>query len=204
MSGDASAAERIYRLLLRAYPAAFRAAYGREMLMLFRDRLREVADADGGVRFWVEMFWDVARSAPALRLEALRARRDADIPTEGGTMKTMAILAVLIGAFETVNSLAEGWAGGVVNRDAYSLTAGALGAAAGLVLLAAGVAMLLRSRRAATLARGAAVACVAVFAIVAVAAPRLSLLATILGIAFPIALLIFLRRGGGKAVPMTA
>lgn len=204
MSGDASAAERIYRLLLRAYPAAFRAAYGREMLMLFRDRLREVADADGGVRFWVEMFWDVARSAPALRLEALRARRDADIPTEGGTMKTMAILAVLIGAFETVNSLAEGWAGGVVNRDAYSLTAGALGAAAGLVLLAAGVAMLLRSRRAATLAGGAAVACVAVFAIVAVAAPRLSLLATILGIAFPIALLIFLRRGGGKSVPMTA
>jgi hypothetical protein len=204
MSGHASAAERIYGLVLRAYPAAFRTAYGREMLMLFRDRRREVADADGGVRFWVEMLWDVARSAPALRLEALRARRDTDIPTEGGTMKTMAILAVLIGAFEAVNSLAEGWAGGVVNHDAYSLTGGTLGAAAGLALLAAGVAMLLRSRRAAALARGVAVACVAVFAIVAVAAPRLSLLATILGVAFPIALLLFLRRGSGKSVPMTA
>ena len=34
-------AERIYRLLLRAYPADFRAQYGREMVLLFRDQCQE-------------------------------------------------------------------------------------------------------------------------------------------------------------------
>ena len=58
-------AERIYRLLLRAYPPAFRAEYGREMVLVFRDQCR-----DGDVRtlgFWVRVLWDVVRSAPALR-----------------------------------------------------------------------------------------------------------------------------------------
>ena len=34
-------AEPIYRLLLRAYPPDFRAEYGREMVLLFRDQCRE-------------------------------------------------------------------------------------------------------------------------------------------------------------------
>ncbi len=34
-------AERIYRLLLRAYPPDFRAEYEREMVLLFRDQCRE-------------------------------------------------------------------------------------------------------------------------------------------------------------------
>ncbi len=55
-------AERIYRLLLRAYPPAFRAEYGREMVLVFRDQCR-----DGDVRtlgFWTAVIYDVARSAP--------------------------------------------------------------------------------------------------------------------------------------------
>ena len=89
------AAERVYRLLLRAYPAGFRAEYGREMVLVFRDRRRD--ESARGIRFWSEMIWDVARSAPALRLDAFRIRWEEDIQTGEEKMRTMAILAVLIG-----------------------------------------------------------------------------------------------------------
>ena len=58
-------AERVFRLLLRAYPREFRAKYGQEMVLVFRDQCRE-----GDVRslgFWGRVLWDVLRSAPALR-----------------------------------------------------------------------------------------------------------------------------------------
>ena len=61
-------AERIYRLLLRAYPPDFRAEYGREMVLLFRDQCRESDVRTVG--FWAAVICDVARSAPALRAEA--------------------------------------------------------------------------------------------------------------------------------------
>ncbi len=41
-----AAAERIYRLLLRAYPPDFRAEYGREMVLLFRDQCRRATCED--------------------------------------------------------------------------------------------------------------------------------------------------------------
>ena len=64
-------AERVYRLLLRAYPSSFRAAYRGEMEMLFRDRRRE----RHGAGFWGETASDVARSAPAERLEGWSGHR---------------------------------------------------------------------------------------------------------------------------------
>src|SRR6267378_5249617 len=94
-------AERIYRLLLRAYPPAFRAEYGREMVLVFRDQCR-----DGDVRslgFWVRVFWDVVRSAPALRAEATR--------TVEVIMRLAAILTVLLGVFGIVNAVVE-WVAG--------------------------------------------------------------------------------------------
>ncbi|HET7457948.1 MAG TPA: hypothetical protein VFJ74_09850 [Gemmatimonadaceae bacterium] len=199
-----SAAERTYRMLLRAYPARFRAAYGREMVLVFRDRQREAGAA--GARFWSEMIWDVARSAPALRLDEWRARRGRDIQTGEGRMKTMAILAVLIGAIEAANAASEAWLGGIGNGDPRSLAAGAMAAAAGAVLLASGVAMLRRSARAVALARAAAVACLALFALIGAVAPRMSMFSMLLGVAFPVALLIFLSRtrGRGSSVPTTA
>src|SRR6266571_3381953 len=66
-------AERIYRLLLRAYPPDFRAEYEREMVLLFRDQCRESDVRTIG--FWAAVIWDVARSAPALRAEAWRTPR---------------------------------------------------------------------------------------------------------------------------------
>lgn len=204
MSGRMSAAEWAYRLLLRAYPGGFRAAYGREMALAFRDQRREVGAR--GVRFWGAMVWDVARSAPALRVEVLRAWWDRGIQPEEGKMKPMASLAVLIGALEAVNALAEAWVGGMMNGDGYSLLGGTLGAVAGALLAASGIALLRRAPGAAAWARGAAITCLAVFVFIGLVKLRLSIFAIILGIGFPIALLLFLRwtRGRGPSVPMMA
>ena len=65
-------AERAYALLLRAYPPQFRAAYEREMALCFRDLVRDAGAP--GMGFWMMIVADVARSAPALRFDALRAR----------------------------------------------------------------------------------------------------------------------------------
>jgi hypothetical protein len=199
-----SVAERAYRLLLRAYPAEFRAEFGREMALVFRDQHRE--NGAGAVRFWAATLWDVALSAPTLRLAALRVKWNRDTQIGEGKMKPMAILAILIGAMEAINALAEGLAGGLVNRDAASLAALTFAIVAGVLLVVAGIQLLRRSSGAASLARAAAVACLAVFVIITLATPMLSIFSTILGIGFPIALLIFLywARGRGQSVARTA
>ncbi|HEY6090410.1 MAG TPA: hypothetical protein VIV83_00315, partial [Gemmatimonadales bacterium] len=81
-------AERIYRLLLRAYPPAFRADYEREMMLVFRDQCRD--DDVRSVGFWMRVLLDILRSAPALRAEATR--------TVEVIMKIAAVVAVLLGA----------------------------------------------------------------------------------------------------------
>jgi hypothetical protein len=186
-----SAADETYRLLLRAYPREFRMAYGREMARLFRDRRREAGMSS--VRLWTEIVVDVARSAPALRLESSRAQWRGNSQLEGGKMKTMAILAILIGAMEVVNSMSEAWAGGIVRHGGYSLAGGAIGALAGALLVASAVALLRRTPGSAALAQGAALTCLAVFVVIALVRPMFSIFATMMGIGFPIALLLFLR-----------
>jgi hypothetical protein len=66
--------------------------------------------------------------------------------------------------------------------------------------------LLRNSPRAAARAQGAAITCLAAFVLVAVGAPRMGLFANVLGIGFPIALLIFLRwtRGRGPSAPTIA
>lgn len=200
-----SAAERVYRLLLRAYPAGFRAAYGHEMLLVFRDQRRERGAT--GARFWAEVVWDVARSAPALRLEAMRGHGGTDIHSGEGTMKTMAILTMLIGALEAVGALVEGWAGGfVATGNGYWLAGVVLTVVAGGMLLAAGIAMLRRTPGAAAWARGAAITCLAVVVLIRLVQPWMGIFWMLLGIAFPIALLLFLSwtRGRGPSAPTMA
>src|SRR6267142_4526484 len=135
-------AERIYRLLLRAYPPSFRAEYGREMVLVFRDQCR-----DGDVRtvgFWVRVFWDVMRSAPALRVEATR--------TVEVIMKLAAMLTVLLGVFGIVNAVVEWAAGSKGAIDGRYVLAVVLGVFASVLLLGAGVAIMLRRQQAARLA----------------------------------------------------
>jgi hypothetical protein len=197
-----SASERVYAVLLRAYPAAFRKAFGREMANSFRDLCRE---ADGAtVGFWLFVLGDLLRSAPALQLEEVRVTTG-NLITEG-KMKTMAILALIVGALEALNSAAEGIVGGVVLHGGSALVSGGLGTIAGVLLVASAIAMLRRSRNASAIAQGSAVACLAIFASVTLISPRFSVLATILGICFPVALLAYFRTTGGRrdSVPRAA
>src|SRR5437867_12956249 len=103
-------AERIYRLLLRAYPPAFRAEYGREMVLVFRDQCR-----DSDVRtlgFWMRVFWDIVRSAPTLRAEATR--------TVEVTMMLAAILTVLLAAFGIFGAVND-WSAASQHAGTYVL-----------------------------------------------------------------------------------
>jgi hypothetical protein len=61
---------RLYRLLLRAYPPAFRAAYGRELEQLFADVWRSAGVH--GFRFWWWLIRDTLAAAPRERISAMR------------------------------------------------------------------------------------------------------------------------------------
>lgn len=191
-----SAAERVYRVLLHAYPREFRAAYGREMALAFRDRRREAGAS--GVRFWAETAWDVARSAPALRLEASRGAWETHTRTGEAKMMAMAIVAIVVGALELAGGLGEVVVGGLYERQGFPLVGGAVGAVAGALLLAAGIALLRRTPGATALARGAAFTCLPVFVLIGFVKPLMGGFALLLGLGFPLVLLLYLRWTGGR------
>jgi hypothetical protein len=56
--------ERIYALLLRLYPSSFRAVYGDEALLLFRDRASNERGLIGKLRLWMDIFTDAIISLP--------------------------------------------------------------------------------------------------------------------------------------------
>jgi hypothetical protein len=71
------ASERIYAGLLRAYPRAFRARYGDEMVLLFGDQLRDARAAQGAgglAGTWIRTLFDLLSSAAGEHL-----RRDRDV-----------------------------------------------------------------------------------------------------------------------------
>lgn len=172
-------ADRVYALLLRAYPPAFRARYGQEMMLVFRDqyRDRDVSTA----RFWLRVLWDVMRSAPALRAETTR--------TVEVTMKLAAIVTVLLGAFGIQGTVREWVAGSRQPMSATYVLAVVLGVIAFAVLLGAGIAILRQRHQAARLALAASL-------LMAIAArllfPWMGVLAQFVGIALPVGLLIAL------------
>ena len=183
-------AERIYRLLLRAYPPDFRAEYEREMVLLFRDQCRESDVRTAG--FWARVLCDVARSAPALRAEAWRARGSEGTRTMEVIMKVAAIVTVLVGVFGIVNAIVERGAalsGTIEGAHALALV---LGVFASVLVLAAGVAILSgtpRARQAAGLALFASLVSVVAARLLF---PWMSIFSQLVGFGLPVALLITL------------
>ena len=170
-------AERIYRMLLRAYPPAFRAEYGREMVLVFRDQCR-----DSDVRtlgFWMRVFWDIVRSAPTLRAETTR--------TVEVIMKLAAILAVLLAAFGIFGAVND-WSAASQHAGPYVLAI-VLGVAASLLLLGAGVAILLQKRQAARLILVASLLC---FVAARLVFPWMGIFLQLVGSVIPVGLLIAL------------
>jgi len=178
-------AERIYRLLLRVYPQEFRAEYGREMVLVFRDQCR-----DGDVRtlgFWARVFWDVARSAPALRVEAWRGRGKVNTQTVEVSMKIAAVVTVLLAGFGVVGAVGEWVAGTKGAMGGGYVLAVVLGVLASALLLGGGVAILLRSRQAARLALFASLALVVAARLLF---PWMSIFSQLVGFGLPVALLV--------------
>ncbi len=67
---DRSISERVYRVLLRAYPREFRETYGRQMEQVFGELYREEASRGGRaglMRLWVRVGLDLALSAAVQR-----------------------------------------------------------------------------------------------------------------------------------------
>ena len=176
-------AERIYRLLLHAYPRHFRSEYGREMVLLFRDQCRE-SDART-LGFWAAVICDIARSAPALRVEAWRE----NTRTIEVIMKLASILAVVLGVFGIVNAGVEWVAGSKGAIDGRYVLAVVLAVCASVLLLGAGVAILLRRPQAARLAL---LASVVLFVAARLVFPWMSYLSQLVGFGLPVALLIAL------------
>ena len=181
-------AERAYALLLRAYPREFRSTYGREMTLAFRDLARDAGTSR--VRFWMEIIADVARTAPAQHADARRAWWNADVRMEERRMKPMGFLAVAIGLLQAVNAVIE-----LTHGAAAGLPGVVVGLAivVGLLLVAAGVALLRATPRAAMLSGLAAVSWLVLVVIVHVVHPWMSIFATLLAVVFPVALLVLSR-----------
>ncbi len=59
--------ERLYRVLLRCYPAEFRHEYAREMTQVFRDGWR----AERTPRLWLDLVADVLFTAPKEHVHVL-------------------------------------------------------------------------------------------------------------------------------------
>jgi predicted permease len=104
---------KVYRLLLKLYPAGFRDEYGGPLQRQFKDDYREVRGARDLIRLWARIALDVARSAPGqLAREIAQDGRHALRLWRRQPLQTglaIAVLAVAIGAttgvFSVLNAL---------------------------------------------------------------------------------------------------
>ena len=188
-------AERAYALLLRAYPAEFRVAYGREMMLAFRDLARDAGTT--GFSFWIRIVTDVVRTAPSLRAELARQRWNHDGRMERGPMKTMGILAVGIGLIQVANGFMELSAGGTAGMPGLLV---GMFVVLGVLLAAAGIALLRHAAIASTLAGTAAIFWLVLAVVIRVVHPVMSIAAMSLAVVFPVALLVALWVRGKVSV----
>ena len=114
----------------------------------------------------------------------------------------VAVLAILIGAVETMGGLQEAIVQGIIANRSYPLVGGTSGAVAGAFLLLAGIAMWRRSASARQLAWAALGLALPVFAAIGVIRPLAGVPATILGMMMPVAVVVAteLRRKSVRAV----
>jgi hypothetical protein len=79
MDGIVATSDRIYRLILKVYPRAFRDEYGEEMAQTMRDQVRDAWAEHrlfGVTALWLKVLLDTARSASTEHLEQGRTISD--------------------------------------------------------------------------------------------------------------------------------
>ena len=106
----------------------------------------------------------------------------------------VAVLAIVFGALETAGGAQELIYQGILRSRTYPLTAGTLGTLAGISLLAAGIALLLRAPLAAVLAEAAAYVSVPVFVLIGIVTRIAGWPITAVGILLPVLLMRLTRR----------
>lgn len=190
--GETSDREWLYRLMLQAYPPAFRGSFGREMLLVYRAQRRDgVVD----MRYWLASIADAAATAPWLWLDELHD----GFHSAEGAMKTIGILSALAGLLELTNAFVELRASAFGGRDVVSQAVLVLVIATASLLVVAGIALLFGGRGARRLAGIGAAACIGAFSLMLATRPMMSIAASGLGIAFPLVLWLSLyvsqRRG---------
>jgi hypothetical protein len=195
-------AERVYRLLLRVYPRAFRSEYSREMTQLFRDeyRIRDVT----AVAFWASIMWDAAHSAMSMWVDVWLALGKKYTRTFEVIMKLAGSLAVLFGVFGALNALAEAVAAMRGTLEGALLLAILLGGASAALLITAGAALWrsnLSGRHTATITL---VASLVIILIARLTHPWMSGLSQLVGIGLPIALLAVLHWPGRRGPSTSA
>ena len=96
-----SLSKRLFQLMLRAYPREFRLDYGPDMTQLFCDCYRNLQGAGliAAIAFWRRMIWDVIRTAPSERCEALERRYKAMKNLKSNLIGLLACIAILIVMF---------------------------------------------------------------------------------------------------------
>ena len=111
----------------------------------------------------------------------------------------VAAFAILLGALETAGGLQELIYQGILRSRTYPLIAGTLGTLAGVLLLATGIAMLVRSRSVAELAWATVYVSVPTFVVIGIATHIAGWGITALGIVVPILLVWIQRRSAAPA-----
>jgi putative ABC transport system permease protein len=102
---------RAYRLLLRAYPASFRAEYGEEMAAIFHQRLRDADGPFGRLLLWASVAGEALMTALAVHWDILRQDLRYTVRTlsraRAFALTAMAIVALGIGANTAAFSLTD-------------------------------------------------------------------------------------------------
>lgn len=102
---------RLYRLLLRLYPASFRGEYGSELIAAFAARRRDAGSPFARLMLWLEVLpdliltaafshWDILRQDVRLAVRSLRG-------APGFTLTTILVAAIGIGANTAVFSVTD-------------------------------------------------------------------------------------------------
>jgi serine/threonine protein phosphatase PrpC len=90
---EGALSERVYRLLLRAYPRGFRQEYAAEMLLFFRDSYRERARQGplGLLRLWGDLATDVVKTVCMQWIQAWAQRGSPDFALAGKDQVAMTL-----------------------------------------------------------------------------------------------------------------